>query len=64
MNEVRPAHGVHPVGQKVPPGAVLQTDWSEKRKELFYVGYMLGENFIRFARPFPCNPPKNKDQKK
>jgi hypothetical protein len=43
---------------------VMDSHWSEKKRELFYIGYLLGENFIRFACPFPCNPPKNKDQKK
>jgi hypothetical protein len=60
MNEVRPARGVHPRGQKLPPGAVLQTDWSERKKALYFVGYLLGEDFIRFERPFPCAPPKEK----
>jgi hypothetical protein len=64
MNQVFPVSGVHPQGQKLPPGAVLQTDWNDRKRELFYVGYMLGENFVRFARPFPCNPPKDKEQKK
>jgi hypothetical protein len=64
MNEVHPVSGVHPQGQKLPQGAILQTDWSDRKRELYYVGYLLGEKFIRFARPFPCNPPKNKEQKK
>jgi hypothetical protein len=64
MNEAHPVSGVHPQGQKLPEGALLQTDWSDRKRELYYVGYLLGEKFIRFARPFPCNPPRNKEQKK
>jgi hypothetical protein len=60
INETYPVAGVHPHGQKLPPEAVLQTDWSEKKKALWYTGYLLGEKFIQFARPFPCNPPKEK----
>jgi hypothetical protein len=63
MNEVRPVSGVHPRGQKLPEGALLQTDWSDRKRALFYIGYLLAERFIRFERPFPVNPPR-KDQKK
>jgi hypothetical protein len=49
MNEVHPVAGVHPQGQKLPEGAVLQTDWSDRKRELYYVGYLLGEKFIRFC---------------
>jgi hypothetical protein len=43
---------------KLPPGAILATDWDEEAKQLVYIGYRLeeGGQLIRFLRPIPCRP--------
>jgi hypothetical protein len=49
---------IHTQG-KLPPGAILATDFDEERRELMYIGYRLekGSALIRFIKPFPCRPP-------
>ena len=57
--EAHPVREIHPLGEKLPRGAILKTDWDEGKRELVYIGYRLEEGgaLIRFIEPFPCRPP-------
>ena len=48
---------IHTKG-KLPPGAILATDWDDEKRKLAYIGYKLeeGGDLIRFLKPFPCRP--------
>jgi hypothetical protein len=58
--QANPVRTVHPPGQKLPPGAILKTDYDEEKRELVYIGYQLEERgeIIRFVKPIPCRPSK------
>jgi hypothetical protein len=56
--EAHPVREIHPLGEKLPRGAILKTDWDEGKRELVYIGYRLeeGGDLIRFLKPIPCLP--------
>ena len=58
--QANPVRTIHPPGQKLPPGAILKTDYDEEKRELAYIGYQLQERdeIIRFVKPIPCRPSK------
>ena len=58
--QANPVCTIHPPGQKLPPGAILKTDYDEEKRELVYIGYQLEERgeIIRFVKPIPCRPSK------
>ena len=60
FNQTQPVRVIHPAGQKLPPGAILKTDYDEEKRELVYIGYQLEERgeIIRFVKPIPCRPSK------
>jgi hypothetical protein len=58
--QANPVCTIHPPGQKLPPGAILKTDYDEENRELVYIGYQLEERgeITRFATPIPCRSSK------
>jgi hypothetical protein len=58
--QANPVRTIHPPGQKLPPGAILKTDYDDEKRELVYIGYQLEERgeIIRFVKAIPCRPSK------